>query len=167
MEAKQSSLPLDAADAPTPSGRRSPSGVATTELALSAHVGTNADVFPSILGLHVPLGAKIADVTYGKGVFWKKVRADDYELHASDIATGIDCRNLPYDSESFDVVVSIRRTWKVSFGAVPQPKPVRVPTIPFEATTPMETKLREPEGPSGMQRFWNCMWKVLGKPIEC
>lgn len=105
MEVKQTSLPLDAADAPTPSGRRPPSGVATTELVLSAHVGTNADVFPSILGLHAPLGAKIADVTYGKGVFWKKVRADDYELHASDIATEIDCRNLPYDSESFDVVV--------------------------------------------------------------
>ena len=44
-------------------------------------------------------------MTYGKGVFWKRVDVEDYELLASDIATGTDCRNLPYEDESLDAVV--------------------------------------------------------------
>ena len=89
----------------TSSGRKRPDGRATSNLVLSAHVGTNADVFPQILKLHVPPGAKIADVTYGKGVFWKKVDATEYRLFPSDIANGMDCRNLPYQDGSFDAVV--------------------------------------------------------------
>ena len=88
-----------------PRRRRSPIGQATTRLALSAHVGNNADVFPQILKLHVPIGSRIADVTYGKGAFWRQVRATDYTLHLSDIADGIDCRELPYDGDALDCVV--------------------------------------------------------------
>ena len=62
--------------------------MATTNLVVSAHVGTNADVFPEVLALHVTPGARIADVTYGKGVFWRRVDTNNYELHASNIATG-------------------------------------------------------------------------------
>jgi tRNA G10 N-methylase Trm11 len=58
-----------------------------------------------ILELHVPKGSKIADVTYGKGVFWRNVPDDLYDVVASDIATGVDCRALPYDDESFDCIV--------------------------------------------------------------
>ena len=105
MAAKQSGLPIPAVEVKTPSGRKSPRGSATTELVLSAHVGTNADVFPDVLRLHVKPGAKIADVTYGKGVFWRKVDTAGYDLHTSDIATGVDCRALPYDSGSLDAVV--------------------------------------------------------------
>ena len=105
MAAKQMAFSIPAAAKETPSGRRSPRGSATTELVLSAHVGNNADVFPHVLQLHVRKGAKIADVTYGKGVFWRKVDTDSYELHASDLATGTDCRCLPYDSDSLDAVV--------------------------------------------------------------
>ena len=85
--------------------RRSPTGQTTTQLVLSAHVGNNSDVFPQVLKLHVPKGSKIADVTYGKGAFWRKVRATDYTLHLSDISDGIDCRELPYENDSLDCVV--------------------------------------------------------------
>ena len=88
-----------------PQRRRSPTGQATTRLVLSAHVGNNADVFPQILKLHVPIGSRIADVTYGKGSFWRQVRATDYTLHTSDIADGTDCRELPYDDDALDCVV--------------------------------------------------------------
>lgn len=85
--------------------RRSPNGRATTELVFSAYTGDNSEVFPHVLRLHVPSGAKVADVTYGKGVFWKKIPDDEYELLASDIKTGIDCRNLPYRDAEIDCVV--------------------------------------------------------------
>ena len=97
--------PLDLPRRPTPSGRRPPRGEATTALVVSAHVGTNADVFPQLLALHVAPGARIADVTYGKGVFWRRVDTSRYELLASDIATGVDCRDLPYAPASLDAVV--------------------------------------------------------------
>jgi DNA modification methylase len=65
----------------------------------------NENIFPRILNLHVPLGSKIADVTWGKGVFWKKVPEGAYEVFGTDIKTGVDCRNLPYDNLSLDCVV--------------------------------------------------------------
>ena len=102
----QARLPLpDAPPRQTPSGRRSPRGTATSALVVSAHVGTNADVFPEVLRLHVAPGARIADVTYGKGVFWRKVREEDYRLLGTDIATGVDCRALPYGAATLDAVV--------------------------------------------------------------
>jgi hypothetical protein len=85
--------------------RRVQGGVCTSDLILSAHVGDNAAVFPKVLELHVPKGAKIADVTYGLGVFWRNVDLDEYTLVPSDIKTGIDCRSLPYEAGSFDCVV--------------------------------------------------------------
>ena len=72
---------------------------------LSARIGDNAEVFPKVLALHVPKGARIADVTYGLGVFWKNVCLDDYELLPTDLKTGVDCRNLPYEDASIDCVV--------------------------------------------------------------
>ncbi len=85
--------------------RKSPDGNATTDLVFSAYVGDNSEVFPSILKLHVPKGSIIADVTFGKGVFWKNVNLKDYQLLPSDIKTGIDCRNLPYGDNQIDCVV--------------------------------------------------------------
>ncbi|MGH9946240.1 MAG: DNA methyltransferase [Pyrinomonadaceae bacterium] len=88
-----------------PGKRKSPSGKATTDLVLSSHVGDNSDLFPQILDLHVPKGAKIADVTYGKGVFWRKVDLTKYELFPTDLKSGIDCRKLPYTDGEIDCVV--------------------------------------------------------------
>ncbi len=53
----------------------------------------------------MPAGSKIADVTYGKGVFWRKVNRSKYTLHTSDLQTGVDCRDLPYAEASMDCVV--------------------------------------------------------------
>ena len=85
--------------------RRSPRGATTSELVHSAHVAGNADVFAQILDLHVPQGSTVADVTYGKGVFWRNVPDDRYCLLATDIQDGVDCRELPYGDETIDCVV--------------------------------------------------------------
>ena len=85
--------------------KRKQGGITTSNLVFSAYVGTNAQVFPKILELHVPKGAKIADVTYGKGVFWRNVPKDEYELKATDISMGVDCRELPYYDGEVDCVV--------------------------------------------------------------
>jgi tRNA G10 N-methylase Trm11 len=58
-----------------------------------------------VLSLYVPEGSKIADVTYGKGVFWRKVDTSKYDFHPSDLKTGVDARALPYGDESFDAIV--------------------------------------------------------------
>ena len=89
----------------TPSGRKSPEGVATSDLIFSTYVGNNADIFPKVLQLHVADGARIADVTYGKGVFWRHIDISKYQFFPSDIADGTDCRKLPYEDSSFDAVV--------------------------------------------------------------
>jgi len=86
-------------------GKRVQGGIASSDVVVSAHIGGNADLFPKILRLHVPRGAKIADITWGLGVFWKKVPDGLYEVHGSDLKTGTDCRNLPYADESLDCVV--------------------------------------------------------------
>lgn len=85
--------------------KRTQSGKATSDLIVSAHVGGNAEVFPQILALHVPKNSVVADVTWGKGVFWKNVPEGLYDIKATDIATGTDCRNLPYQDSSIDCVV--------------------------------------------------------------
>ena len=85
--------------------KRIVTGKSSTDLVFSAYVRNNEEIFTLILSLYVPVGAEIADVTYGKGVFWKKVNQADYILHFSDIKTGVDCRNLPYKNQSMDCVV--------------------------------------------------------------
>jgi hypothetical protein len=75
------------------------------DLVLSAHVGQNARLFADILRLHVPRGSRVADVTYGRGAFWKEVDPARYTLLASDLRTGVDCRSLPYEARSIDCVV--------------------------------------------------------------
>jgi hypothetical protein len=41
--------------------RKTPDGVSTSNLILSAYVGTNTEIFPLGLKLHVPEGSKVAD----------------------------------------------------------------------------------------------------------
>jgi hypothetical protein len=85
--------------------RKSPAGIPTNDLVFSAFVGTNDMVFPSILSLYVPTGSRVADVTYGKGVFWRNVPEGRYEVLPTDLSTGTDCRELPYADASIDCVV--------------------------------------------------------------
>lgn len=85
--------------------KRIQGGEPSTDLILSAYTGGNADVFPRILDLHVARSSVVADVTYGKGVFWRKIAPDAYKLKATDLQTGVDCRDLPYADKSIDCVV--------------------------------------------------------------
>jgi hypothetical protein len=95
-------------------------GIATTNLTFSAYVGDNEEIFPLILDLHVPVGSKIADVTFGKGVFWNKVETSKYTILPSDRhlkpeviknwqhlnpLTDVDCRNLPYSNGELDCII--------------------------------------------------------------
>lgn len=80
-------------------------GTATNDLVLSAYVAGNEAVLPEILDLYVAPGSTVADVTYGKGVFWRNVPADLYHLLATDLQTGVDCRELPYEDGEIDCVV--------------------------------------------------------------
>ena len=84
---------------------RTAGGVSTNELIFSAYQCSNDDVFPHVLSLHVPKGSLVADITFGKGVFWKKVPHGDYELRATDLSQGVDCRKLPYADCVMDCVV--------------------------------------------------------------
>jgi hypothetical protein len=88
-----------------PKKRKSPDGVATNELVLSSYQGTNDQVFPSVLSLYVAPGSTVADVTYGKGVFWRNVPKGQYNLLATDLQDGVDSRNLPYENGSIDAMV--------------------------------------------------------------
>jgi hypothetical protein len=99
--------------------KRVANGETTSDLVFSAYVGDNAEIFPKILSLHVPQGSVVADVTFGKGVFWKKIKGGVYTVLASDITAkgndgaldfikvkdGVDCRALPYEEKSIDCVI--------------------------------------------------------------
>lgn len=74
-------------------------------LILSTGIGQNAKVFKDVLNLHVQEGAKVADVTWGKGAFWSLVPAGRYDVLATDIQMGVDCRDLPYEDGSIDALV--------------------------------------------------------------
>jgi tRNA G10 N-methylase Trm11 len=100
-----SQISLGLFDADGSRKKRIQTGITTSNVVQSAHVGSNADIFPQILALHVPEGSTVADVTYGQGVFWRNVPKGKYALKATDIQTGVDCRNLPYADGSIDCVV--------------------------------------------------------------
>jgi hypothetical protein len=85
--------------------RKSPRGTATNVLVHSCQQGGNDALFPKVLSLYVSKGSRIADVTYGKGVFWKGVPSLDYQLMTSDSLYGTDCRDLPYKDGAIDCVV--------------------------------------------------------------
>lgn len=79
---------------------------ATNDTIYSAEVGNNSDLFPDILRLYVPDGARILDCTYGKGTFWRKVVESKYELDFTDAWMGSDARNLYfYRAAEFDAIV--------------------------------------------------------------
>lgn len=85
--------------------RKSPRGQPTNDLIFSAYTGTNDEMFPYVLSLYVKPGSKVADVTYGKGVFWRNIPENAYRLHATDLSDGVDCRKLPYGDRFLDCVV--------------------------------------------------------------
>lgn len=85
--------------------KRAQSGVATSNVINSSHVGNNSEVFPLILNLYVKPESVVADVTYGTGVFWKNVDTSLYRFYPSDLKTGVDARSLPYADDFLDAFV--------------------------------------------------------------
>lgn len=73
----------------------------TDDAVYTVHTGNNAGLISKVAALYFSEGDTIADVTYGKGVFWREVDPVKYKIVGTDIKTGIDFRNLPYKSESF------------------------------------------------------------------
>lgn len=63
-------------------------GAATNDLVRSAYVEGNEHVFPRILDLYVKPASVVADVTYGKGVFWRNVEPEPgrYDLRATSVS---------------------------------------------------------------------------------
>ena len=80
-------------------------GMPTNDLVFSAYADGNERVFPRILDLYVRPGSAVADVTFGKGVFWRHVPPGLYDLRPTDMRDGVDCRNLPYADGEMDCVV--------------------------------------------------------------
>lgn len=68
----------------------------------SAYVGGNSELIKNVVELYFSKGDKIADVTFGKGVFWKSVNLTDFDVAGTDLKNGTDFRNLPYGDNQFD-----------------------------------------------------------------
>lgn len=104
---------------PSGEGRRVQGGVASNEIVFSAHVSDNAEVFAATASLHLPENSLVADITYGKGVFWKHMPRGKYRLLFSDldakvgvdprhevkVETNVDSRDLPHEDGSLDGLV--------------------------------------------------------------
>jgi len=56
--------------------------------------GNNDELFHRVSRLYLKDGCRIADVTYGKGVFWKKIDTGQYDFWPSDLIT---CPDALYD----------------------------------------------------------------------
>jgi hypothetical protein len=106
-QAKQHGIPVlnDRVRVKPKKTQRVARGISTNELIFSACQATNDEVFPQILKLYVPEGSLVADVTCGKGVFWKKIRHGAFDLRTTDLRDGVDCRELPYGDTTFDCIV--------------------------------------------------------------
>lgn len=75
----------------------------------TAHVGDNKKLIAHVAQMYLKKDDKIADVTYGKGVFWKGINLENYSFYPSDLLTCperlYDFRELPYKNNIFDTVV--------------------------------------------------------------
>lgn len=92
---------------------------------LTVSRGMNADLIASVASLYLQEGMQVADVTYGKGVFWRKCQERRVTIWASDLKAieveegqqdwlkplrilpqpPMDFRTLAYDTGTFDIVV--------------------------------------------------------------
>lgn len=67
----------------------------------TVHIGDNSGLIAKVADFYFQDGDSIADVTYGKGVFWRNVDESKYEIIGSDLKDGIDFRCLPYGDNTF------------------------------------------------------------------
>jgi hypothetical protein len=78
---------------------------------MTVQAGNNADLIAEVCRLYAPPGSVICDVTYATGRFWRKTDVSQFKFAASDLepkTAGVlaaDCRALPYQDGSADIVV--------------------------------------------------------------
>ena len=75
------------------------------KIIMTSRVGTNVDLIPDCLHIYVEDGITVADVTYGKGVFWRDVDVTKYDFRPTDLKDGVDFRHLPYGDNEIDLLV--------------------------------------------------------------
>lgn len=88
-----------------PPKKRKQGGESSSNLVFSAQTGSNDSLFKEIVSLYLQDCVTVADVTYGKGVFWKNVDISKYDFYPTDLKTGTDARNLPYDNDFLDACI--------------------------------------------------------------
>jgi hypothetical protein len=85
----------------------------------TAHCGTNSKMIAEVARLYLQPGDLVADVTYGRGRFWKHTDTTSITLLCSDVGANVstadfaeslaglacDFRRLPYREGALDVVV--------------------------------------------------------------
>lgn len=75
------------------------------EIIKTAYAGNNSDLMPKVLKMYAKEGDVIYDVTYGKGVFWKKAIMDSYDFWPTDLSTGVNFKSLPYADKSGNILI--------------------------------------------------------------
>jgi len=84
---------------------RTQSGVSTSDVILTSHRNNNSVVFTEIYKLSLSSCSRIADVTYGQGVFWREIDTSAFNFLPTDLKTGVDFRSLDYPEDHLDAVV--------------------------------------------------------------
>lgn len=85
-------------------------------ISLSGVSGSNAHLMEQAAKLWICPNDVVMDVTWGKGVFWRKLHELPTIKH--DLGTdGVDCRTLPHADESIDVLV-LDPPYRPSHGSV-------------------------------------------------
>lgn len=64
---------------------------------------SNAELIADVATLYIKPTDLVIDVTYGRGIWWKKFRPDNLVTHDLRL-DGVDFRNLPEPDNTFDVV---------------------------------------------------------------
>lgn len=87
--------------------RRIPSDCSTKGLIYTSVIGGNDVLMSQVAKLYVRKKDVIADLTFGKGVFWNKIDLSKNDFHPSDLVTlkpTRDFKKLAYPDKKFDVV---------------------------------------------------------------
>ena len=75
----------------------------------TAYTGNNDELIKAVANFYLKDGDTVADPTFGKGVFWKKIDTTKYKFFPSDLKTcpqaPYDFRKLPYETGTFDAVI--------------------------------------------------------------
>ena len=67
----------------------------------------NDELMAKVAEMYFREGDRVADVTYGKGAFWRSIDTSQYDFYPSDLVSHenqYDFTSLPYPPESMDIV---------------------------------------------------------------